>query len=60
MSKGFPSFGLTLCRDGWVGPAGKRFDDATVSPVIRQTLLHWGYELTERDFHLHVAKAKKK
>lgn len=30
--------------------AGKPFDDASVSPVIRQTLLHWGYELTERDF----------
>jgi hypothetical protein len=24
--------------------------DANVSPVIRQTLLHWGYELSERDF----------
>ena len=27
-----------------------RFDDATVSPVIRQTLLHWAYELTEADW----------
>jgi hypothetical protein len=27
-----------------------RFDDATVSPVIRQTLLHWAYELTEVDW----------
>jgi len=22
--------------------AGKRFDDASVSPVVRQTLQHWG------------------
>lgn len=28
----------------------KSFDDPSVSPVIRQTLLHWGYELTEADF----------
>lgn len=26
------------------------FDDASVSPVIRQTLLHWGYELSEEDY----------
>jgi hypothetical protein len=26
------------------------FNDPSVSPVIRQTLLHWGYEVTERDF----------
>ncbi|KAK9915511.1 hypothetical protein WJX75_000077 [Coccomyxa subellipsoidea] len=30
--------------------ANKHFNDATVSPVLRQTLLHWAYELTERDF----------
>ena len=27
-----------------------RWDDVTVSPVIRQTLLHWAYELTDADF----------
>ena len=27
------------------------FDDPKVSPVIRQTLLHWAYELSERDWH---------
>ena len=27
-----------------------RFDDAAVSPVIRQTLLHWAYELNEGDW----------
>lgn len=26
------------------------FDDASVSPVVRQTLLHWGFELTEAEF----------
>lgn len=26
------------------------FDDEKVSPVIRQTLLHWGYELTQADY----------
>ena len=24
-----------------------RFDDYSISPVIRQVLLHWGYELLE-------------
>ena len=26
-----------------------KFDDYSISPKIRQILLHWGYELTERD-----------
>ena len=26
------------------------FDDVSVSPVIRQSLQHWGYRLTEADF----------
>ena len=30
--------------------AGSKFDDYSVSPKIRQILLHWGYELTEKDF----------
>ena len=30
--------------------ANNKFDDYSVSPKIRQTLLHWGYELTEKDF----------
>lgn len=29
--------------------ANKRFDDQSVSPVVRQTLLHWAYEITEQD-----------
>ncbi len=28
----------------------KHWNDASVSPVIRQSLLHWAYELTEEDF----------
>ena len=29
--------------------AGTKFDDYSISPKIRQILLHWGYELTESD-----------
>ena len=29
---------------------GKEFNDYSVSPVIRQDLLHWGYELTKKDY----------
>ena len=27
-----------------------KFDDYSISLKIRQILLHWGYELTEKDF----------
>ena len=30
--------------------AGNKFDNYSVSPRIKQILLHWGYELTEKDF----------
>ena len=30
--------------------AGSKFDDYSISPKIRQVLLHWGYELIEEDF----------
>ena len=30
--------------------AGRKYDDYLISPKIRQMLLHWGYELTEKDF----------
>ena len=33
-----------------VKDAVNRFDDYSVSPKIRQILLHQGYELTEQDF----------
>ena len=30
--------------------AGNKLDDYSISPKIRRILLHWGYELTEKDF----------
>ena len=30
--------------------ACSKFDDYSILPKIRQILLHWGYELTEKDF----------
>ena len=30
--------------------AGSKFDDYSILLKIRQILLHWGYELTEKDF----------
>ena len=29
---------------------GSKYDDYLISPKIRQILLHWSYELTEKDF----------
>ena len=29
---------------------GSKFDDYSILPKIRQILLHWGFELTEKDF----------
>jgi hypothetical protein len=31
----------------------KQFNDYNVSPVIRQGLLHWGYQLNKKDFNNH-------
>ena len=33
--------------------AGK-YDDYSISPKIRQILLHWGYELTEKYFFIDL------
>ena len=33
--------------------ANSKFDDSSISPRIRQILLHWGYELTEKDFFIN-------
>ena len=30
--------------------AGVKFDDYSILPKFRQILLHWGYELREKDF----------
>ena len=27
------------------------YNDFKISPKIRQTLLHWGYELTSKDYN---------
>ena len=32
---------------------GGKFDDYSISLKIRQILLHWGYELTEKDFFIN-------
>ena len=34
--------------------AGSEFDDYSISPKIGQILLHWGYELTEKDFFIDL------
>ena len=39
---------LRLCN--LIQKSGKNFDDVTVSPVIRQVLLHWAYQLTNSDY----------
>ena len=33
---------------------GSKFDDYSISPKIRQILLQWGYELTEKDFFIDL------
>ena len=38
---------VKMIKDG-----GSEFDDFSISPKIRQILLHWGYELTEKYFFL--------
>jgi hypothetical protein len=46
-----------LC--GAVAKASGRHDDVAVSPVIRQTLLHWAYELSAADYDQWRAAKKK-
>ena len=36
--------------------AGSKFDDYSVLPKIRQMLLHWGYELAEKDLTNYCIK----
>ena len=36
--------------------AGSKFDGYSISPEIRQILLHWGYELTEEYFFNGLTK----
>ena len=37
-----------MIKDG-----GGKFDDYSISPKIRQILLYWGYELTEKYFFIN-------
>ena len=37
--------------------SGKSYNDPSVSPVIRQSLQHWGYKLTQS--HLNSYKKNK-
>ena len=39
---------------------GGKWDDETISPKIRQTLLHWGYKLTKSDFNREVKRRNSK
>ena len=32
---------------------GSKFDGYSISPKIKQILLHWGYELTEKDIFIN-------
>ena len=34
--------------------AGSKFNDLSISPKIRHILLHWGYDLTEKDFFINL------
>ena len=33
--------------------AGNKYDDYSISPKFREILLHWGYELIEKDFFIN-------
>ena len=34
--------------------ASSKYDDCSILPKIRQIILHWGYELTEKDFFINL------
>ena len=34
--------------------ADSKFDDYSISPKIRQVLLHWGYELSVKYFFINL------
>lgn len=42
-----------------IAKAGVAFDNYGISPVVRQTLLHWAYELTKEDYEKGAKKFKK-
>jgi hypothetical protein len=40
--------------------ANSSYDDENISPTIRQSLQHWGYQLTLDDHTMHMSKTIKK
>jgi hypothetical protein len=60
IGRGLRCFGPTgrwriqLCNQ--INKKGKKYDDKTVSPVIRQTLQHWGFRITEQVYRDHCKK----
>ena len=36
--------------------AGSKYDDYSIWPKMRQVLLHWVYQLTEKDFFYQLDK----
>ena len=40
----------------FIKDSGSKFDDYSISAKIRQILLHWSYELTEKDFFNYLSK----
>ena len=38
--------------------ANAHLNDITISPVVRQTLLHWAYEVTDKDMEIHLKMTK--
>lgn len=60
IGRGLRCFGPTgrwrarLCN--LVNSKGGKHNTATISPVIRQTLQHWGYRLTQLDYEEHCER----
>ena len=45
---------------GKIVKSGKKYNDASVSPKVRQLLQHWGYRLSKNDFDKRVKELKVK
>ena len=46
------SFRVKLVK--MIKDVGSKYDDYSISPKIGQILLHWDYELTEKDFFIDL------
>ena len=46
-----------ICRNKIIN-AETTYNDYSISPVIRQSLQHWGYQLTKEDFNKFKNKLK--